>query len=533
MSPDTDNDRGEVVNPQPSRRQFLSAAIALTGMGIFGPFLLSACGDEGSATASTGANPTGTGQPVAGGRLRLACAPTDTETLDPFGSTGGIADTQPNLFYERLYQFDESGVPQPHLAESATSTDGVVWTITLKSGIKFHDGAELTAKDAVYSFKRFLDPKLATEAAGYFPNLSADGVVATGDRTFELHFEQPMADLPPALAQKTVRIVRDGLTDYSKPLGTGPFTLKSWVAGQSTEGAKFAEYWQSGQPYLDSIVLLSLGADAAVSALTAGQVDAIEQTTAASAAQLKGQGQAISTSPTGGDCYMPMAVDMAPFDDPDVRMAFRLIADRDQIVKVVYGGFGRLGNDLTSPDDPNYASDLPQRKQDIARAKELLAKAGKSDLAVDLWTMSPYDTLATVFANQAQQAGVKVNVKKVSASVFWSDKFMKVPFSTVNWNGRPLAQMLPLVTGDGVYNDTHWNDPDFAAKLQQALSEMDDAARKELWHGLQETLYNEGGYLIPAFADSLSAHVPGLHGLKPNPYFPFGGWLFNELWMTA
>lgn len=533
MRLDAEEDSGAVLNALPSRRKFLTTALALTGVGVLSPFLLGACADDASPTNSTSANPTSTGQPVAGGRLRLACAPTDTETLDPFGSTGGIADTQPNLFYERLYQFDESGVPQPFLAESATSTDGSVWTITLRSGIKFHDGTEMTSKDAVYSFKRFLDPKLATEAAGYFPNLTADGVVTTGERTFELRFDQPMADLPPALAQKTVRIVRDGLTDYSKPVGTGPFTLKSWVAGQSTEGAKFTDYWQPSQPYLDSIVLLSLEADAAVAALTAGQVDAIEQTTAASAAQLKSQGKTISSSPSGGDCYMPMAVDMAPFDDPDVRMAFRLIADRDQVVKVVYGGFGRLGNDLTSPDDPDYASDLPQRKQDIDKAKELLAKAGKSNLEVDLWTMSPYDTLATVFANQASQAGVKVNVKKVSASVFWSDKFMKVPFSTVNWNGRPLAQMLPLVTGDGVYNDTHWKDPEFAAKLQQALSEMDDAKRKALWHELQETLYNEGGYLIPAFADSLAAHVQGLHGLKQNPYFPFGGWHFNELWMES
>lgn len=469
-----------------------------------------------------------------GGMLRLAAPPSGTEALDPFLSTGGVADVQPNLFYERLFEFNSDGAAEPWLAEEATTTDGITWEITLKEGVHFHDGAELTAADAVYSFQRMLDPALGTEAVGYFPGLTPENVTAIDDHTLTLTFAEVFAELAPALAQKSVRIVREGLTDYSQPIGTGPFTLEQWTPTQQLTAVKFEDYWQEGKPYLDRVQIDVLDEDASLAALRSGEVDAVERLDPAKVPEVEAGGLVLFESPTSNFTSLAMRTETEPFDDPKVREALRLLVDRQQVLDNVYRGYGRIGNDLTSIDDPAYAEDLPQREQDLDRAKELLAEAGKSDLTIELVLMPPYENLGAVFARQAKDAGVTVNIRKVTEDVFWANEFLVAPFSTVQWFGRPLAQMLPLTTGSNVpYNDQEWDRPAFQATLSEALSTVDLDARTKLFHELQQELYDEGGNIIPVFENALAAHVPELQGLIPNPYMYFGGYKFADLWMES
>lgn len=486
------------------------------------------------AACASGTGGDATGEVQTGGTLRLAAPPSGTEALDPFLSTGGVSDVQPNLFYERLYDFDSDGVPQPFLAENATTEDGLTWTIELKQGIMFHDGAELTSADAVYSFQRMLDPDLGTEAAGYFPGLTAENVEAVDEYTFTLTFPEVFADLPPVLAQKTVRIVRDGLTDYSHPVGTGPFVLDEWVPTQSLTAQRFEDYWREGKPALDTVRIDVLDEDAALAALRAGQIDAVERLDPAKVPEVEAGGLELFESPTSNFTALVMRTETPPFDDPRVREAFRLIVDRQQFLDNVRRGYGRIGNDLTSIDDPAYASDLPQREQDLERAKQLLAEAGQSDLTTEIVVYSPYENYGAVFARQAKDAGVTVNVRTVPSDVFWATEFMVAPFSTVEWFGRPLAQMMPLTTGpDAPYNDQQWDRPEFNAQLAEALSTLEEGERTAIFHDLQEQLYDEGGYIIPVFDNALAAHVPELQGLEPSPYMLFGGYKFGDLWMES
>jgi len=134
-----------------------------------------------------------------------------------------------------------------------------------------------------------------------------------------------------------------------------------------------------------------------------------------------------------------MRVDAAPFKDNRVRQAMRLIVDRQQMIDQALNGYGVLGNDMYSPFDEAYASDLPQREQDIDQAKSLLKQAGQEDLEVELVTSSAVGgggvESANLFVEQARKAGVKVRLNKAdpntSETVAWASEFFRDSGKTV------------------------------------------------------------------------------------------------------
>ena len=133
-----------------------------------------------------------------------------------------------------------------------------------------------------------------------------------------------------------------------------------------------------------------------------------------------------------------MAIDMPPFDDPKVRQAMRLIVDREQMIDQILSGYGFIGNDLYAPfDDGLPQRTLPQREQDIDQAKSLLQQAGKDGMTVDLHTTNGAANMvsvATIFAQQAKDAGITVNVK--NDPNYYGDSYLKLAFSVDFWGTR-------------------------------------------------------------------------------------------------
>src|SRR5581483_1384806 len=153
---------------------------------------------------------------------------------------------------------------------------------------------------------------------------------------------------------------------------------------------KNTNFWQSGLPYLDSVTVIDFSDNIALQdALTTGVIHAggaFDGPQLASLATTKGI-KAIA-SHTGAITPFTMRVDQAPFDDVRVRQAMRLLVDRPQMIEQALSGLGSIANDLYSPFDPAYASDLPQRHQDYDQAKSLLRAAGHENLEVELVTAS-------------------------------------------------------------------------------------------------------------------------------------------------
>jgi peptide/nickel transport system substrate-binding protein len=218
-----------------------------------------------------------------------------------------------------------------------------------------------------------------------------------------------------------------------------------------------------------------------------------------------------------------MAIDMPPFTDNRVREAFRLMVDRQQMVEQVLSGYGTVANDLYSPFDPSYNHSLPQRQQDIEKAKSLLKQAGQEGMTVDLHTTNGAAGMvdsANVFATQAKAAGVTVNVH--NDPNYYGDQYLKLAFSVDFWGTR---NYLPQVANGSIptapYNETHWppkSGPgsNFLSLYSQALQQLEVSKQTPIIHEMQSLEYNYGGYIIPFFNDLVDAYSTKVQGFEPS-----------------
>ena len=415
------------------------------------------------------------------------------------------------------------------LAESIEhNKPGNVWTIRVRSGIEFHNGKTLSADDVIYSLKRLINPKLGLFGGAALKSIDPNRMKKLDKRTVRLTLKQPDGTLLDALGQYIAGIVPvgyspDAVGKANPNIGTGPYKLKSFTPGQQSVHVRNPNYWRSGQPYFDQVVVIDFPDDTArVNALLGGQVDAITDVPPAQVAVVNGHsGTKVLESPSAAWRPICMRVDAAPFDDVRVRQAFRLIANRPQMVQQALAGHGHIGNDLYGIFDEAFASDLPQRKQDIDKAKSLLKAAGKDGLTVDLQTTSGalgMNEGAQVFAQQAKAAGVTVNVKILDSGAFYGDQYLKWPLSTDFWGSRNyLSQVAAGSLPTSPYNETHWpdaKDQKFLSLYQTALKTVDRVKQREILHEMQKLEYDNGGYIIWGFTTLLDGYSTKVKGLK-------------------
>ncbi len=527
-------DRG----PTFTRRDVLRGAGYLAGgLVLAGP--LAACGgDDGTSASPTG--PAAVGSPKRGGDFRI-------------GVTGGgssdIIDgqnivTKPDQArlvagFETLLTYDSDyNLTTDGLAEDVTQDAPDQWTIRIREGIEFHDGKTLTADDVVYSFQRILDPEEGLFGNAGLASIDPNTIEKMDDRAVRLHLTQADSTIGDQLGQYYNGIVPEGYTRRGEQIGTGPYRLESFTPGQQSVHVRFENYWRSGEPYFEQVTVIDFpDPSAQVNALLSGELDAITDIPFAQIEVARAQGFEILESEGGGWLPICMAIDLEPFTDVRVRQAFRLMADREAIVQQVLSGHGRVANDLYSPFDPCYASDLPQREQDFDQARALLKEAGKEGLEVDLHTTPGAAGMvdeAKVFAEQCKGAGVKVSVK-VDQN-YYGDQYLKLPFSVDFWGTR---NYLPQVANGSIptapYNETHWppKDSNYIELYGQALAEVDEAQRCELVHEMQVLEYQQGGYIIPFFnnlVDSFAANVRGFKAGRGTLNLDAFGHGFRTIW---
>jgi len=363
-------------------------------------------------------------------------------------------------------------------------------------------------------------------------------VAVVNDHRVEFRLNSPSATFDDSLGQYTLGIVPADY-DPANPVGTGPFTYRSFAPGRNSVFVRNEHYWRDGEPYLDELEILNFNDDdALINALLSTQVDAIGQIPLALLEVIDADPRiSILSAETGAWMPFTMRVDRPPFDDNRVREAFRLAVDREQMIEQVLSGNGSLGNDMYSPFDPGYPSHLPQRKQDIPRAKKLLADAGYPDgLTVELVTapiQSGAVEAAQVFAQQAAEAGIMVKIRQVDTTTFFGDNYLQWDFAqdfyyTRNYLPQVNASTLPT----SPFNETHWDHPEFTDLVKQATGTVDDEERNALIAQAMEIEYNEGGYIIWGHANQADAYQQYVAGLVPSRTgLALSGFEFRRVWL--
>jgi len=317
-----------------------------------------------------------------------------------------------------------------------------------------------------------------------------------------------------------VRLLRSAEHSHRPRRGKGllearwhrPLHVRVVLCGRASLCKRNPSYWEEGKPYVDEWEDISIDDNAArLNALLAGEIDMMSQLPFAQAKdqQQRGEIQVLAADSPAIQVFI-MAVDIAPFEDERVRQAFRLIPDRQALIDGALFGFGSVGNDLAGKGLPFFAEDLPARDQDLEQARSLLRQAGAENLKVTLHTsdiVPGFVEAATLLAQQAKGAGVTIEVKKEPPNAYFDTSLLytKLDFAQSFWT----FSSVPI-----------WYD---------AQGAPDESTATELWGKIQQTQYEQGGYIVWENQQLVDGASTKVKGLKPSSFFNLGGWNYRDV----
>jgi peptide/nickel transport system substrate-binding protein len=496
--------------PGVPRRRVL-AGLAGVGVAAGAGSLLAACG-SGSPASS------------AGGNLQVGLTGgSSSDTLDPHKGVTDIDISRIQTLYEPLVTLDiQAQNVQYLLAEEITARSSSLteWVIRLRPGVTFHDGKPFTADDVLFSFSRIFT--LAAPGKIFMGPIDIKNTKKLDTLTVLVKLTSPVADYAGQLAAAPFNLLIAPTTlNPAKPNGTGAFKYQSFTPGQRSVFTRNPHYWQDGLPYADTLTIIDFPDTVSLAnALTAGQIQAAGTLDPPQIPALSTtSGIAVVVSKAGSIIPFTMRVDQAPFNDVRVRQAMRLLVDRPRMIDSALDSYGTVASDVFSPYDPDFDHSLV-REQDIPQAKFLLKQAGKENLKVTLVTsavLSGVVAMATVLAEQAQAAGVTITIKNVPPGTFFGPDYLQWTFSQDYYSYFPyLTQVAQSMLPTSPYNETHNNDPRYTSLYKQANATANAGLRKEILHEMQQIDFDQGGYIIPAFTDTLDAYSTKITGYAPS-----------------
>jgi len=479
-------------------------------------------------TATTPARGTASqeSQPVRGGVVRVG-VPGSAASFDPTVETIFEALWVMEHVYSNLIRVTPQMALEPELALAWESNEtGDQWTVTLRDGVKFHDGSYFTSEDVVATFEHFLNPESSSQ---YRSNITmVERVEATSPTEVVFHLSSPFGEFPETLSHYQAKMLPAGKMNElaTNPIGTGPYRLDSHVPGERTVLKRFDDFYDlEGQAFIDEIQYLAIPEEATkMAALTSGSVELVNEVQPTSLPIVQNAPGVVTTEIITGS-HQPIAMDVtqSPFDDPRVREALKLVIDREGLVAVVLQGHGEPAADqVVPPSDPMYG-EIAIPGQNLDRARELLAEAGYADgLDLVLHTTPGRPGMletALTFKDMAAGAGVNVEVVSHPVDAFWADFWKKTPFFVSNWIGRPTAEMLlsQLYMCDSSGAEGKWCNPAFDALIMEARATLDPDARRKILTEAQQILSDEGPVIVPYFRSYIAGASSRLQGFVPHP----------------
>jgi peptide/nickel transport system substrate-binding protein len=314
-----------------------------------------------------------------------------TDNFNPFvsdvayGANGAVL----GAVYEPLFYFNsaKNEKPQPWLgSEYSVSPDGLTYSITLKSGVKWQDGKPFTAADVAYTYNLLKSkPSLNLYGLKIADAKAVDDTHATITLTqADYPNEYRLLGLTFIVPEHIWKSIADPeKTTNTKPIGTGAFSFGAFTP-QSVTLVANKDYYEKGEPAIPGIRLVtSTGNAAALNSLNAGQIDwagIALQDVQKSFVDKDPKHNKYTSIPADIKALMPNLT-KAPFNDVAFRQALSLSIDRDSIIKQAFGGTDTPGNptSLLQPRDEAYIPDAYKGKtldQNIDQAKKILTGAG-------------------------------------------------------------------------------------------------------------------------------------------------------------
>jgi oligopeptide transport system substrate-binding protein len=476
-------------------------------------------------------------------------------TLDPAFSTDIYGGAVVRQIFDGLVQLDAGLRPLPALAEFwEASRDRRTWTFTLRRGVRFHHGREVTAPDVVYSFTRLLKADRPLPVAELFRRVQGataflqgkanrvQGLIVVDRYTLQMVLEEPLASALAVLGLAHAAVVpqdeveRLGERFGRAPVGTGPFTFVRWEPNQEIV-LEANDHYHEGRPFLDGIVFKIvaghkheemfaefLRGDLEETIIPSGKIEEVR------ADPRYRQYQRMRT-PMLSLLYLGFNTQRKPFDDRRVRQAFNYAVDTEAIVREITKRGSLAATGVLPPGMPGYEPERQGYTYDPATAKRLLAEAGYPDGAgfpvVPLWSVDKADsTKAELAAYQRYLADVGVTVDIRFAPDWPAYKAMleqgKLPLFRLVWAADipdPDNMLSPLLHSASPTNRTFYRNPRVDELLEQARREVDEAQRIALYREVERLVtddspwiaqhYNVSEYLFQPYVQEVEINLLG------------------------
>ncbi|WP_283133965.1 ABC transporter substrate-binding protein [Rhizohabitans arisaemae] len=424
----------------------------------------------------------------------------------------------------------------PTFAESfEPDADNKVWTLKLRKGVKFASGNEMTAKDVKWSKDRAFAAK--ANVAGIYRLIGltkADQVEIVDDYT--VRFRQ---EFPSALTRQIQAIalyVFDSEEAKKHATDADPWA-KEWFAKNAPTGGYFnVEKAVQGQEIVLAANTGYPGPDAPKTAkirlsvvpaasnqrlqLEKGDIDIALGIAQRDIKDLKNaEGIKVISAPSNAQLTIQMSVTTAPFDDPKVRQAFAHAVPYEQIIANVYGGEARACKSFVPLDMPGYVDTGYPYTHDVAKAKQLLAEAGKTSVGSELVYESGNEEqqqLAVLVQSEARKAGIELKLTSLDPATFGERREKRnIPLQVTMgelWVNDVEYMLGTSFVKDANLNYSNYNNPEIEQIFEQSHTVVEESERAKLWLKVQEILARDVPWVIvcqPNFNLPVRAEVAG------------------------
>ena len=517
-----------------SRRDFIRRG---TVIGISMPLLgsiIAAC--SSSSTPSAGSSSSG----GKAGAVINAGIVTPTGSINPLtvGDQGGLDMLAQTGEYLCLSGQKLELTPVLATSWSANSTADV-WTFKIRQGVKFHNGAALTADDIVYTYQLHTNPKNGSAALSAFGGvLVPSGVTKVDDYTVQFHLEAANGNFPYLTSSDNYNMIilpngYDAGQWESSFLGTGPFELVSYTAKSGATFKRNESYWGTKALPSQTVFTFYDTQTPSILALTSGSIDVVGQFSVSGGEQLLNGGYNVIKLRSAAHRELSMRCDQSPFTDPRVRQAIALTLNRPAIIQALFKGYADIGNDSPfAPVFPSTNTTVPQRALDVTEAKSLLAAAGHgSGFTTQLITeqLQEIPQYAQIVVQAAAQIGVKINLKVETSSAYYGNAtfgnsdWLDATMSLVDYGHRSVPNVFLTAalgttnskTGTGAWNAAHFANSQYGSLVAKYIAAVDLSTQRSIAGQIQTLLLEQTPVIFGYFYNYLTATAQDVTGVYP------------------
>ena len=428
-----------------------------------------------------------------------------------------IASAQGAVF-DSLTAIAADGSLVGELAESWESDDAQTWTFNLRQGVTFHNGKAFGADDVIESLQMHLGEDSKSAAKPIIENITE--MKKMGEHQVQFTLASANADFPYLLSDYHILMFPAGQIEeaIAQGIGTGLYKVQSFDPGVRMVATRVDSHYKGDTAgFFDEIEYIAINDNTArMNALMTGQVDAINRIDFKTEALLRANPNVVIQEVTGNQHYtFPMLTNNAPFDDVNVRKALKYGINRQEMVDKILLGHGQVANDTPiGPASQFYNAEMEQLSYDPDKAAFHLKEAGLDGINIDLSASNAAFEgavdAAQLYQASAGAAGININVIQEPADGYWSNVWLKKPFSACYWSGRATEDWMfsTAYEAGAPWNDSQWDEGD-SARFQELLllgrAELDTDKRRGIYYEMQEILRDEGGVIIPMFANYVQA----------------------------